>query len=314
MNSLDTMRFFCGSSNHKLAQEIAAHLGIQEGLVELFKFSGGESYARIQESIRGFDCFVLQSIGHNPNDAYMELFILMDALKRASAKSVNLIVPHFAYGRQDKKSAPREPITSRLIADLLDAIGFDRLITMDLHSDQIQGFFSQPVDHLTALPIIADYINQKSLANLVVVAPDAGRVKFSKRLADRLHASLAMMYKTRPAQQVAKITNVIGEVKDKTILLVDDMIDTAGSVLSGIEALKAAGCGDVYLAATHPVFSGPAIERLSNAPLKEVIVTNTMDLGPDKHFDGLTVLSAAPLLAEAIRRNYQRRSISSLFN
>jgi ribose-phosphate pyrophosphokinase len=238
----------------------------------------------------------------------------MDALKRASAKSVNLIVPHFAYGRQDKKSAPREPITARLIADLLDSIGFDRLITMDLHSDQIQGFFSQPVDHLTALPIIADYINQKSLANLVVVAPDAGRVKFSKRLADRLHASLAMMYKTRPAQQVAKITNVIGDVKDKTILLVDDMIDTAGSVISGIEALKASGCGDVYLAATHPVFSGPAIERLSEAPLKEVIVTNTMALDSDKHFDGLTVLSAAPLLAEAIRRNYQRRSISSLFN
>lgn len=310
----DSLRFFCGSNNQALAHDIATELTLNDGAIQLFKFSGGESYAKIDETVRGLDCFILQSIGHYPNDDYMELFIIMDALKRASARSINLIIPHFAYGRQDKKSAPREPITARLIADLLNAIGFDRLITMDLHSDQIQGFFSQPVDHLTALPLIAEYIRKKDLSNLVVVAPDAGRVKFSKRLADRLNAGLALMYKTRPQQQAAKITHVIGDLQDKTVLLVDDIIDTGGSVISGIEALKDAGCKSVYLAATHAVFSGEAIARLKSADLAEVIVTNTIALNNTQCFNKLTVLSTATLLAEAIRRNYEKRSISSLFN
>lgn len=313
--NFSNMRFFCGSSHGDLANEIADQLGIVPGQIELAKFSGGETYARIMETTRGFDTYVMQSIGEAANDDYMELFVMMDALKRASAKSINVIIPHFGYARQDKKSAPREPITARLIADLLNAVGFDRLITIDLHADQIQGFFGQPVDHLTALPLFVDYFSKKQLSDLVVVAPDAGRAKYAKRLADRLHAELAIMHKTRPKQQVAEITNVVGNVTNKTVLLVDDMVDTGGSVVSGIKALRQEGCNpDVYLAATHAVFSGPAIDRLSTAGFKEIVVTNSIEIPEHKRFPELTILSAGPLLAEAIKRNYERRSISSLFD
>lgn len=314
-HAYDNMRLFCGSAHQQLGKDIAEQLGIHQGQLEIAQFSGGETYTRIKETTRGYDTYVVQSICDRPNDDYMELFILMDALKRSSAKSINVIIPHFGYARQDKKSAPREPITARLIADLLNAVGFDRLITMDLHADQIQGFFGQPVDHLTALPLFADYFNEKKLQDLVVVAPDAGRAKFAKKLADRVQGELAIMHKTRPQQQVAEITNVVGNVKGKTVLLVDDMIDTGGSVSSGVVALRNEGCNpDVYLAATHPVFSGPAIERLSGAGFKEVVVTDTIALPQNKQFDGLTILPTAPLLGEAIKRNYERRSISSLFD
>jgi ribose-phosphate pyrophosphokinase len=316
MNTKDypNMRLFCGSSHPELGQEIANYLGIKLGQMTIKKFSCGETYVRIEESIRGEEIYIVQSISENANDDYMELFIIMDALKRASASAIHVIMPHFGYARQDKKSAPREPITSRLMADLLSAVGFDRLVTMDLHTDQIQGFFNQPVDHLTALPLFADYFKKKNLTDLVVVSPDTGSAKFAKRLADRLGAELAIMHKTRPQHNVAEITNVVGNVKGKTVLILDDMIDTGGSVCSGISALKAHGCNDdVYLAATHAVFSGPAVDRLSKAGLKEVIVANTIPL-TGKHFDSLQIISTAPMLGEAIKRNYEKESISSLFD
>ena len=308
------MRLFCGSAHPELGKEIADYLGIKLGQMTIKKFSCGETYVRIEESIRGEEIYIVQSISENANDDYMELFIIMDALKRASASTIHVIMPHFGYARQDKKSAPREPITSRLMADLLSAVGFDRLVTMDLHTDQIQGFFNQPVDHLTALPLFADYFKKKNLTDLVVVSPDTGSAKFAKRLADRLGAELAIMHKTRPHHNVAEITNVVGNVKGKTVLILDDMIDTGGSVCSGISALKAHGCNDdVYLAATHAVFSGPAVDRLSKAGFKEVIVTNTIPL-TGKSFDSLRIISTATMLGEAIKRNYEKESISSLFD
>jgi ribose-phosphate pyrophosphokinase len=311
-SNFSNMRLFCGSSHLELGEKIAAELGIELGRLFLSKFSCGENYARIEESIRGIEAYIIQSISStSPNDDYMELFLIMDALKRSSASRIHVIIPHFGYARQDKKSAPREPISSRLMADLLSAVGFDRLMTMDLHSDQIQGFFSQPVDHLTAMPLFVDYFKKKNIPDLVVVSPDTGRAKFSKKLSDKIGAELAIMHKTRPDHNVAEITNVVGNVKDKNLLIVDDMVDTAGSVTSGLKPLKELGCKDIYLATTHPVFSGPAYERLEASCLKEIIVTDTMPL--KKVLPNMTVLSAAPMLAEAITRNYENRSISSLF-
>jgi ribose-phosphate pyrophosphokinase len=311
---LKNTRFFSGSSHSQLAMEIASYLNIKSGKINLKKFSCNESYAVIQESIRGDDIYILQTIGENPNDDYMELFIIMDALKRASARSVNVVIPHFGYARQDKKSAPREPISARLIADLLSAVGLDRIICMDLHADQIQGFFSQPVDHLTAIPLFIDYFSKKNLKDLVVVAPDAGRAKVAKKLSDSLKAELAILHKTRPSHNIAEIVNIVGDVKNKTILLIDDMVDTAGSVTSGVKTLRNHGCNnDIYLATTHAVFSGPAIERLKQAQFKEIVVTNTINISQEKKLKELVILSVAPLLAEAIKRNYEHLSISSLF-
>jgi ribose-phosphate pyrophosphokinase len=308
------MRFFCGSSHPTLGKEIVEYLGINLGDINLSRFSCGETYSKIEESIRGKEAYVLQTATQNVNDDLMELFIIMDALKRSSAAAIHVVLPHFGYARQDKKSAPREPISGRLIADLLSSIGFDRLITVDLHADQIQGFFSQPVDHLTALPLFADYFASKNLTNLVVVAPDAGRAKFAKKLADRIGAELAFMHKTRPKHNVAEITNIVGVVENKTVLLVDDMVDTAGSVVSCVDALRSHKCkDDIYLATTHPVFSGQAAERLASTGLSEVVVTNTIDIPVEKRFKGLKILSMAPLLGEAIKRNHKNKSISSLF-
>jgi ribose-phosphate pyrophosphokinase len=307
------MRLFSGSSHPQLAQDIASQLGIEVAGMQLSTFSCGEKYARIEESIRGLEAYIIQPISDTPNDDFMELFLIMDALKRSSASRIHVVIPHFGYARQDKKSAPREPISSRLMADLLSAVGFDRLITMDLHSDQIQGFFSQPVDHLTAMPLFVDYFAKLDIPDLCVVAPDTGRAKFSKKLSDQLHADLAIMHKTRPQHNVAEITNVVGNVEGKNLLIVDDMVDTAGSVTSGLKALRDLGCKDIYLATTHGVFSGPAIERLSGAGFKKVVCTDSMPLPESKQFDDLEVLSAAPMLAEAIRRNYEKKSISSLF-
>jgi ribose-phosphate pyrophosphokinase len=303
-----------GSAHPELATQIANHLGVQLGKITLSRFSCGESYARLEESIRGDEIYVIQTIGATPNDDYMELFLIMDALKRASAAAIHVVMPHFGYARQDKKSAPREPISARLMADLMTAVGLDRLITLDLHADQIQGFFNKPVDHLTALPLFVDYFAQKNLKDLVVVAPDAGRAKFAKKLGDRLGAQLAIMHKTRPSHNVAEIMNIVGDVNGKTLLLVYDMVDTGGSVTSGIDALRKHGCNDeIYLATTHPVFSGPAVERLSKANFKEVVCTDTIPVPASKHFPTLRVLPTAGLLAEAIQRNHEHKSISSLY-
>lgn len=305
------MRIFYGSSHPNLGHAIAEYLNAKAGEMKTSKFSCGETYARVTETIRGHDCYIIQAIGQQPNDDYMELFLMMDALKRSSARSINIVLPYFGYSRQDKKSAPREPISARLIADLLQAVKLDRLITLDLHSDQIQGFFNVPVDHLTSIPLFYDYFKKKNFQNLAVVAPDTGRAKFAKKLSDKLHGELVIMHKTRPKHNVAEIVNVVGDVKGKTILLVDDMIDTGGSVTSGLNALRELGCNeDIYLAATHAIFSGQAEERLNSSGFKEIVVTDSI---PQKnHIKNLTVLSTASLLGEVIKRNHENKSINDL--
>ena len=311
----EKIRLFSGSSHPELAQKIAENLGITLGDIKQAKFQCNESYVKIDETIRGMDTYILQTASNSVNDDLIELFLIMDTLKRASAASINIIMPHFAYARQDKKSSPREPISARLIADLLQAVKIDRLITMDLHADQIQGFFDIPVDHLTAMPLFVDYFSKKQLKDLVVVAPDTGRAKFAKKLGDKLGADLAIMHKTRPDHNVAEIVHLVGDVKDKTVLLVDDMVDTAGSITSGLDKLRLFGCKeDIYLATTHAIFSGPAIERLKNANIKEIIATDTIPIPEHKQLDNLTILSTANLLAEVIKRNIEHTSISTLFN
>ena len=264
------IKLFSGSSHIELAKNIATILGIPLGEIKHSKFQCNESYVKIDETLRGLDTYILQTASSSVNDDLIELFLIMDTLKRASAASINIIMPHFAYARQDKKSSPREPISARLIADLMQAVKLDRLITMDLHSDQIQGFFNVPVDHLTAMPLFVDYFSKKELKDLVVVAPDTGRAKFAKKLGDKLGADLAIMHKTRPDHNVAEIVHLVGDVKNKTVLLVDDMVDTAGSITSGLDKLRLFGCNeDIYLATTHAIFSGPAVERLKKPILRK---------------------------------------------
>lgn len=312
---MKNVKLFSGSSHPELAKKIANELDISLGDLKYSKFQCNESYVKIDETIRGLDTYIVQTASSSVNDDLMELFLIMDTLKRASAASINIIMPHFAYARQDKKSSPREPITARLIADLLQAVKIDRLITMDLHADQIQGFFDIPVDHLTAMPLFIDYFSKKKLDNLVVVAPDTGRAKFAKKLGDKLGADLAIMHKTRPDHNIAEVVHLVGDVKNKTVLLVDDMVDTAGSITSGLDKLRLFGCNeDIYLATTHAIFSGPAVERLKAANIKEIIVTDTVPIPAHKQLDNLTILSTAHLLSEVIRRNVTHESISTLFS
>ena len=308
------MKVFVGSSHTKLGDEIGQYLGIDLGDMKVSRFSCGEIYVKIKESIRGANVFLVQTCSQNVNEDLMELFITIDAFSRASASSITVVLPHYGYARQDKKSEPREPISAKLVANLLTTAGANRIITMDLHADQIQGYFDIPVDHLTAMPLFVKYFENLKLKDLIVVAPDTGRAKTAKKLADRLGAELAILHKTRPEHNKAAIMHVVGDVAGKTVLLFDDMVDTAGSVTQGLAALRKHGCNEeMYLACTHAVFSGPAIERLSNAGFKEVVVTNTMPIAPERRFPGLKVLSTAPLFAEAISRNHNNISISEIF-
>lgn len=307
--------FFSGINHTDLAKEITRNLNVDLGKMDSSTFSCGEKYVKVDETIRGKDIYLLQSAGENVNDEVMELLIMLDTFKRASAKSVNVILPHYPYSRQDKKSEPREPISARLIADLLETVGIDRLIAVDLHSDQVQGFFNKPVDHLTAMPLFVDYFLKKGLEDLVVVAPDTGRAKFAKKMADKLGADLAIMHKRRPQHNVAEVVHVVGDVKDKTVLLIDDMVDTGGSITAGIDTLKSFGCNnDIYLACTHAIFSGSCVERLKKANFKEVVITDTVPIPTFKRFEGLVTLSIASLIAEVVKRNVEHRSISSLFD
>ena len=305
---------FSGSSNLPLVKEIAEHLNLPPGRIKLTEFSNGEIYVKFLESVRGADVFVVQTISEPVNKHFMELLIMVDALKRASAGAVTAVVPHYGYSRQDKKTTAREPITGKLIADLLTTAGIQRLVSMDLHAGQIQGFFDMPVDHLTAVPILAGHFEEKALGDLVVVSPDVGRVKVAKKYGDILGAPLAIMHKTRPQHNVAEHTHVIGDVEGKVALLIDDMIDTAGTICEGAKGLMERGAQEVYACATHAVFSGPAIERLENSPLKEIVVTNTIPLPDEKKIDKLTVLSIAPLFAHAILNVYEDESVSELFD
>ncbi len=311
-----TMAIFSGSCNPKLAEEIAECLGVSLGKIRLEKFSNGEIYACYLESIRGADVFLIQSVaGDHVNDSLMELLIMADAAKRASARTVTAVVAHYGYSRQDRKAAPREPITAKLVADIMTAAGIGRIITIDLHQGQIQGFFDIPVNHLTALDIMADYFKAKNFdpGSLCVVSPDLGRAKDAKKLADMMGADLAIMHKGRPKHNQAEITALIGDVTDKICILNDDIIDTAGSVVAAVNTLKSHGAEKVYVCATHPVFSGPAFERLENAPIEEVVVCNTIPV-PEEHLNGkIKVISVAPLFARAISAVYSNGSISDLF-
>jgi ribose-phosphate pyrophosphokinase len=308
------MMVFAGSANPELAEGVAKHLGIELGNVKLDRFANGEIYVRYLESVRGADVFLVQSVANPVNASLMELLIMADAARRASARTITAVITHYGYARQDKKSAAREPITAKLVADLITVSGVDRVITMDLHQGQIQGFFNLPVNHLTALPILADYFESLKLSDVTVVSPDVGRVKVCKKLADMLGAELAIMHKGRPQHNVAEITHVIGEVAGRTCIVADDMIDTAGSVSEGAKALMNAGAKAVYVAATHGIFSPPAYERIEAAPIEELIITNTLPVSEDRRHGKIHVLSVAPLFAHAIQNVYDDESVSELFD
>jgi ribose-phosphate pyrophosphokinase len=306
-----------GRAYPELAQEIAENLGIELTPTTAYDFANGEIYVRFQESVRGADTFVIQSHAQPINQWIMEQLLMVDALKRASAKRITVVVPFYGYSRQDKKHKGREPISSRLIADLFRAAGADRLISVDLHTAQIQGFFDGPVDHLFALPLLTRYVgNRVDRARLTVVSPDAGRVRVADMWTDRLGCPLAIVHKRRDpnvANQV-KVHEVVGEVEGRVCVLVDDMIDTAGTISQAADALFEQGAADVLVAATHPILSGPAVDRLKNSRISEVVVTNTLPIEEERRFDKLTVLSIAPLIARAIREVFDDGSVTSLFD
>jgi ribose-phosphate pyrophosphokinase len=316
MTSPDSRRMmiFAGTRNPELAEGVADHLGIELGSTKITSFANGEIYVRYLESVRGADVFIVQSVCTPVNASLMEMLIMIDAAKRASARTITAVISHYAYARQDKKSASREPITAKLVADLITVAGADRVIAMDLHQGQIQGFFNLPVNHLTALPILEDYFEKLGIDNICVVSPDVGRVKVAKKFADMLGASLAIMHKGRPEHNVAEITHVIGDVNGKNCIVIDDMIDTAGSVTVGAKALKDAGACDVYVTATHGIFSSPAYERIEASPIKEVVVTNTLPVPMERREGKIRVLSVAPLFAHAIRNVFDNESVSELFD
>lgn len=306
---------FSGSSNPELAEKIADHLGVRLGPVELGRFASGENYVRFHESVRGTDAFVVQSHSSPVNEMIMEQLLMIDALKRASAKRINAVVPFYGYSRQDRKSLAREPISARLIMDLLAAAGADRVLTVDLHSGQTQGFFDGPVDHLTALPILSGYVETKYPDNLVVVAPDAGRAGHANKFARHLDAPIAVMSKSRRAdvRNVSQASGLIGDVEGRRCLIVDDMIDTAGTLCSAVDELLEEGAAEVIAAATHGIFSSPAIDRLSEAKLAEIIVTDSLPMPPEKRLPNITVLSIASILASTIKAVFEDESVSEIF-
>ncbi len=293
----------------------AEHLKIPLGECVLSTFANGEIYCRYGENIRSADVFVFQTHGGSINDLLMEQLIMIDAAKRASAKRITAVCPFYGYARQDRKAEGREPITARLIADMFTAAGADRVVTVDLHTGQIQGFFDYPVDHLTAVPVIAEYLKNNVESDAVIVAPDAGGGKLARRFADRLNSDIAFIDKRRPkgTHNVAVATEVVGDIDGRTCIIVDDMIDTAGTVVSAANLLIDRGAVEVYIAATHGLLSGPAVDRLKNGPIREVVVTNTVPISDEKRFDNLRVLSIAPLLAEAIDAVFEDGSVSELF-
>ncbi|MDH4086176.1 MAG: ribose-phosphate pyrophosphokinase [Nitrospira sp.] len=308
------LKIFSGNANLSLAQEIAVYLGQKLGEATVSSFSDGEIRVKIDENVRGADVFVVQSCCQPVNDSLMELLIIIDALKRSSANRITAVVPYFGYARQDRKDQPRVPITAKLVADLITTAGADRVLSMDLHAGQIQGFFNVPVDHLYALPVLLDYIVKKKIVDLVVVSPDAGGVERARAFAKRLQANLAIIDKRREGPNQAQIMNIIGDVQGKSVLLHDDMIDTAGTIVQGAQACLDRGAREVITACTHAVLSGPALERLQTSCLSQVVVTNTIPLrGKELACPKLHQLSVAPLLGEAIRRIHEDESVSSLF-
>jgi ribose-phosphate pyrophosphokinase len=314
------LMLFAGQGNEELSTEIDECLEVPLGEIKLSTFSSGELYARFGESIRGADVFVVQSHCEPINDRIMQQLLMIDAAKRASARRITAVCPFYGYARQDRKAEGREPISARLLADLLTVAGADRVVTVDLHTGQIQGFFDYPVDHLTAVPLLADYLASEVSGDVVVVSPDAGGLKLARRFANCLgdagvESDLAFIDKRRPkgTHNVAEATEVVGNVAGSVCVLVDDMIDTAGTITSAVNLLLDRGAAEVWVAATHGVLSGPAVDRLKNAPVKQVVVTNTLPIPDDKRFDALQVLSIAPTIAEALDAVFEDTSVSEIF-
>ncbi|RPF51201.1 ribose-phosphate diphosphokinase [Aquisalibacillus elongatus] len=308
------LKVFTLKSNPELAQEIAEHVGVELGKSSVKRFSDGEVQINIEESIRGCDVFVVQSTSEPVNEHIMELLIMVDALKRASARTINIVMPYYGYARQDRKARSREPITSKLVADLIETAGADRVITLDLHASQIQGFFNIPIDHLVGVKLLGEHFLEKNLEDVVVVSPDHGGVTRARMLADRLKAPIAIIDKRRPKPNVAEVMNIVGNVEGKTAILIDDIIDTAGTITLAANAMMENGAKAVYACCTHPVLSGPAIERIDNSKIKELAVTNSIPLSEEKQSPKIKQLSVGKLIAESIKRVHEHRSISSLFD
>ncbi len=306
-------KIFTGNSHPALAEEIANIMGKPLGKAAVNKFSDGEISVSLWETVRGIDTYIVQPTCNPTNDSLMELLIMIDAMKRASAGRINAVIPYYGYARQDRKAKARDPITAKLVADLLQSAGADRVVTMDLHAAQIQGYFDIPVDHLLGMPILVKYFKEKNLQDLVVVSPDHGSVTRARNLAQPLDVPIAIVDKRRPKANVSEIMNVIGDVKGKNVILVDDMVDTAGTITNAANAMKDMGAVDVYACATHPVLSGPAIERIEKSAIKEMVLLNTVPLSPEKQIDKIKTLSVAPMFAEAMIRIFTNTSLNGLF-
>ena len=307
-------KIFTGNSHIELAKEIADIMGKPLGKATVTKFSDGEISVNIWESVRGIDVYIVQSTCSPVNDNLMELLIMIDAMKRASAGRINAIIPYYGYARQDRKAKARDPITAKLVADLIMAAGADRVLTMDLHANQIQGYFDIPVDHLLGMPIIAKYFKEKQMEDLVVVSPDHGSVTRARNLAEFLNCPIAIIDKRRPEPNKSEIMNIIGNIDGKNCIIIDDMIDTAGTICNAANAIKDLGAKAVFAAATHPILSGPAVERLEASAIEELVLLNTVPLAEEKKLEKMTFLSVAPLFAEAMTRVFTNGSISVLFD
>ncbi|MDO4860646.1 MAG: ribose-phosphate diphosphokinase [Bacillota bacterium] len=307
-------KVFTGNSHTELAEEIASIMGKPMGNATVSKFSDGEISVSMWESVRGTDVFIVQSTSDPVNDNLMELLIMIDAIKRASAGRINAVIPYYGYARQDRKAKARDPITAKLVADLIVAAGADRLLTMDLHASQIQGYFNIPVDHLVGLPILVNYFKEKNIEDLVIVSPDHGSVTRARNMANPLNAPIAIVDKRRPEPNKSEIMNIIGDIEGKNCILIDDMIDTAGTITNAANALRDLGAKSVKACATHPVLSGPAVERINDSAIEELVLLNTIAIPKDKKIKGMVQLSVAPLFAEAMMRVFNNESISKLFD
>jgi ribose-phosphate pyrophosphokinase len=307
------MLLMSGTANRPLAEEVAAHLGQPLCQITIRRFADGEIFVKIDENVRGRDVFIIQPT-NPPAENVMELLLLMDAARRASAARITAVIPYFGYARQDRKEQPRVAISAKLLANMVSVAGADRVLAMDFHQHQLQGFFDLPVDHLYAAPVFVNHYRQKSLRELVVVAPDVGSAKMARGFAKRLNASIAIIDKRRPSANIAEVVNVVGEVTGKDCLIPDDMIDTAGTMVEAVHALKRLGAEDIYCCASHALLSGPAVERFMKSPVKEVAVTNTIAIPPERRFERLRVLSIAGLLSKAIGYTHSDQSVSSLFD
>jgi ribose-phosphate pyrophosphokinase len=309
------LKIFTLNSNRQLAEEIANVVGVELGKCSVTRFSDGEIQINIEESIRGCDVYVVQSTSSPVNERLMELLIMIDALKRASANTINIVMPYYGYARQDRKARAREPITAKLVANLIETAGATRVITLDLHAPQIQGFFDIPIDHLMGVPILSEYFKYKKFNDdIVIVSPDHGGVTRARKMAERLKAPIAIIDKRRPRPNIAEVMNIVGNIEGRVAILIDDIIDTAGTITLAANALIENGAKEVYACCTHPVLSGPAIERIGNSKIKELIVTNSIALPEEKKSDKVVELSVAPLIGEAIIRVHEHQSVSTLFD